>query len=46
MSSKELTSRMGAIPLEEFMNKLSEKIRNHKTMKINEDDEERLDVSK
>lgn len=30
MSTEELISRLKAIPFEEFMNKLSEKIRNYK----------------
>lgn len=30
MSTEELISRLGAIPFEEFMNKMSEKIRNYK----------------
>ena len=30
MSTEELVSRLNAIPFEEFMNKMSEKIRNYK----------------
>ena len=30
MDDEELISRLGAIPFEEFMNKMSEKIRNYK----------------
>ena len=30
MSTEELISRLNAIPFEEFMNKMSEKIRNYK----------------
>lgn len=30
MSTEELISRLGAIPFEEFMEKMSEKIRNYK----------------